>query len=201
MLNFVFHQICRKLILESEGNKEKFNFNSLSDIVWNDKIFLSQQIFEFFDARDVHEFVLELLADHGLEEEPDHLYEGRWMDHVKLLQIFLEVPVEFFVRVPEEGERRFGDVFEALMEVSDDVVVLHILFHRLDNEVDENVGVEVFPLGKATRVNGNDGLAVLVSSDVIDKLPLTQVHSDGVFIYVWRLQLFFVVVRIQIGKI
>lgn len=63
------------------------------------------------------------------------------MDHIKMLQVLFEVAVKFFVGVPQEGKWRFADVFKTLMEVRDDVVVLHILLHRFDDEVDENVGI------------------------------------------------------------
>lgn len=75
-------------------------FDSLSNIIRNDEIFLPEQLFQLIDARDVHQFILELIADHRAEEKPDHFDEVGRVDDVKLLQVLLKIPVEFFVRVP-----------------------------------------------------------------------------------------------------
>lgn len=92
---------------------QSFNcaINSLSDIIWHNKIFLAQQAFQLLNAWNVEQLILKLFTDHRLEKEPNHFDKRRRMNHVELLQVFLEIPVQFFVGVPQEGEWRFADVF------------------------------------------------------------------------------------------
>lgn len=198
-LSFASRQTWRNLICYFQINS--FLFNSLSDIVWNDEIFLSQQFLEFIDAGDVNEFVLKLLADHRLKEEPNHPDERSWMHDVKLFQVLFEFTIEVFVGVPEEAEGRLADIFQALVEVRDDIIVLHVLLHGLDDEVDEDDSVEVLSFREATSVDGDDRLAMFVCSNVVDELPFAEVHSYRIFIDVWRLQLLFIVVGIQVREV
>lgn len=87
------------------------------------------------------------------------------------------------------------------MKVRNHVVVLHILLHGADDEVNEQLIVEVFSFGKSTGVDGDDGLAELVSANVVDEFSLGEILSYGIFIDIRRLELLFIVIGVQVRKI
>lgn len=51
-----------------------------------------------------------------------------------------------------------------------------------DDSLNKDICVEVFPFRQAARIDGNNGLTMLVGSDEFDKLPSFEFLSDGILV-------------------
>lgn len=59
---------------------------------------------------------------------------------------------------------------------------------RLDDSLNKDICVEVFPFRQAARIDGNNWLTVLVGSDEFDKLPSLEFLSDGILVGLKRIR-------------
>lgn len=64
------------------------------------------------------------------------------MNHIQRLQILAEVAIELLVRIPQELCGWFVVLLEALMEVNQNVVVLHKRFDLLDDFPDRQMEID-----------------------------------------------------------
>lgn len=114
------------------------------------------------------------------------------MHHIQLLQILFETTIQVAVRVPQKAGRRFCVVLEALVEVHDRVVVLHVALHAVDDVFGQRFGgaAEFRLRRQAACENREHIVALTIGAAKVDKVQLVELFEGGeigVLVVEWNL--------------